>query len=105
MPSLWRETALHHRRPSRHEKKSRDLSGKAEDEKPTSVVQFLERPKAVSSSDEFFGIEESELSTNEPADQPKLELLPPEKILLGFAFVVTATLLVVLLLLLITWPA
>ena len=96
---------MHHRRPSRHEKKSRDPTGKTEDEKPTSVVQFPERRKADSSSNEFFGIEESELSTNEPADQPKLELLPPEKILLGFAFVVAATLLVVLLLLLITWPA
>lgn len=96
---------MHHRRPSRHEKKSRDLSGKAEDEKPTSVVQFSERRKADSSSDDFFGIEESELSTSEPADQPKLELLPPEKILLGFAFVVAAILLVMLLLLLIPWPA
>ena len=69
------------------------------------VVQFPERRKAAASSDEFFGIEESELSTNEPLPgEPKLELLPPEKILLGFAFVVAAIMLGALLLLLITWP-
>jgi hypothetical protein len=57
-------------------------------------------------ADDFFGTEESELLTNESfAGEPKLELLPPEKILLGAAFVVAAIMLGVLLLLVISWPS
>lgn len=93
------------RRPRRHEETFQELKGEAEGAK-RNVVQFPKRRKAASSSDEFFGIEESELSTNEPLPgEPKPELLPPEKILLGFAFVVAAIMLGALLLLLITWPS
>jgi hypothetical protein len=95
---------MHDPRPRRHEKSSRDLTGKAENEK-RNTIEFPERRKAASPSDELFGIEERELSTNEQfPDKPKLELLPPEKILLGFAVVVAVIMLGVLLLLLITWP-
>jgi hypothetical protein len=90
-------------RPTRHKKSFE--KGKAADEKPTSIVQFPERRKAVPPSDEFFGIEESTRSTGEPfANPPKLELLTPEKILLGFAALVAIITLGALLLLLISWP-
>lgn len=92
------------RRARRHEDTVQEQKGEAENEK-RNIIEFPERRKAAWPSDEFFGIER-ELSTNEQfPDKPKLELLPPEKILLGAAFVVVAILLVVLLLLLLSWPS
>jgi hypothetical protein len=90
-------------RPTRHEKSSE--KGSASDERPSSIVQFPGRRKAAPPSDDFFGTEESARSTGEPiADPPKLELLTPEKILLGFAVLVAIIMLGALLLLLISWP-
>ena len=92
------------RRPRRHEKTFQEPKGEAEGDE-RNIVQFPERRKAIPPSDDFFGTEESELSTNESfAGEPKLELLPPEKILLGAAAVVAAILLGLLLLLLLVEP-
>jgi hypothetical protein len=98
---------MHYRRPRRHEKTFQELKGQAEGDKrnSTSIVQFPERRKAVAPSDEFFGTEESAPSMSQPfAGQPNsnLEILPPEKLLLGAAIVVAAILMGLLLLLLIS---
>ena len=70
------------RRPRRHEKTFHEPKGEAEGDE-RNIVQFPERRKAIPPPDAFFGIER-ELSINEQfPDEPKLELLPPEKILLG----------------------
>jgi hypothetical protein len=99
--SQWRETAM----PNRRRQKKSSQTGKSEDQKPASILQFPERRKTTPPPDDFFGIVDRELSTNEQfPDHPKLELLPPEKILLGFAVVVAVIMLGVLLLLLISWP-
>lgn len=94
---------MHDRRPRRHEKTFQELKGGAEDDE-CNIVHFPERRKEASPSDEFFRTEESEFPTSEPfAGQPKLELLPREKILLGAAFVM-AGIMLMLLLFVISWP-
>jgi hypothetical protein len=92
------------RRPCRHEKTFQEPKGEAEGDE-RNIVQFPERRKAIPPSNDFFGTEESELSTNKSfAGEPKLELLPLEKILLGAAAVVAAIMLGLLLLLLMVEP-
>ena len=71
----------------KHEKTFQELKAQAEGDK-RNIVQFPQRRKAALSSDELFGTEENALSTSEPlAGQPKLVLLPPERILQGAAFI------------------
>jgi hypothetical protein len=89
--------------PDRRRQEKCSLTGKSEDQKPASILKFPERRKTTHPRMISSGL--CELSTNEQfPDHPKLELLPSEKILLGFAVVVAVIMLGVLLLLLISWP-
>ena len=93
------------RRPRRHEKPVHELKSQAEGGKrnSTTIIPFPERRKEVSPWDEIFGTEDGAGATGEPLEaQPnsKLEILPPEKLVLGAAVVVAAILIGLLLLLL-----
>ena len=93
------------RRPRRHEETFQERKGEAEETSATlSNFRSVERQshhRMISS-----GLKRASFpQTSHSPVGPKLELLPPEKILLGAAFVVAAILLVVVLLLLISWPA